>query len=202
MDEMFGKPLPDERLLERARAGDPDALHTLFERHRGALEVRIRRLLPPAVQRRVSISDVLQETRILAFERSGRFEPRREGAYRTWLLCIAERKAREALRAHAGTSKRAVAREIDGDGAREARARDPSPSQSAMAEERRRAVLRAIATLPADQREVLRLARMEGHAIGEVARRMTRSVGAIKKLYGRALVRFAKAYAAEGGEAP
>ena len=160
--------------------------------------------MPPAIQGRVSVSDVLQETRILAFERTEGFESRQEGAYRVWLLRIAERKAREALRTHAGTSKRAVGREVAADGrpgAHEATARGPSPSQVAMTEERRTAVLRALTTLPEDYREVLRLTRFEGRPIQEVAERMARSTDAVKKLYGRALSRFAEAFAAASGEA-
>lgn len=194
----------DEGLLESARAGDPHALHTVFDRHRAALEARIRRFLPPAVRRRVSVSDVLQETRILAFEQTAKFESRRDGAYRVWLLRIAERKAREVLRAHAGTAKRAVGREVSGDsrrGLQTAASPLPSPSQSAMTDERRRAVLRALATLPEDYREVLRLVRLEGLPIREVAERMARSLEAVKKLYGRALSRFTEAFVAEGGDA-
>ena len=148
---------------------------------------------------------MLQETRIIAFARSGDFESRGKGGYRAWLLAIAERKARETLRAHAGTSKRAVGREVRGDGgllAQEATARGLSPSQSAMGAESRKAVRRAMATLPEDYREVLRLARLECQPIREVAQRMGRSLEAVKKLYGRALARFAIAFAAEGGEAP
>ena len=151
----------------------------------------------------MAISDVLQETRILAFERSEAFEARRKGGYRAWLLEIAERKAREALRAHAGTSKRAVGREVRDAGsspAHEAAELGPSPSQSAMTKERQRAVVRALASLPEDYREVLRMARLEGYPIREVAQRMGRSLEAAKKLYGRALARFATAFAAEGGE--
>ena len=199
--------LPDEpdeaALLGRARAGDPDALRILFDRHRGALEARIRRFLPRAVQRKVSVSDVVQEARILAFARTAEFEPEREGAYRAWLLRIAELKAREALRAHAGTSKRAVGREVtrgDASAAPDGVARGPSPSQAAMTAETRHLVLRALATLPPDYREVLRLARLEGLAIRDVAGRMGRSTEAIKKLYGRALASLGRVLdGADGG---
>ncbi len=190
---------PDEALLlARARAGEPEAMQALFERHRGALEARIRRFLPRAVQRKVSVSDVVQEARILAFSRTGEFVPERAGAYRAWLLRIAELKAREALRAHAGTSKRAVGREVtrgDASAAPEGVAAGPSPSQAAMTAETRDAVRSVLATLAPDYREVLRLARLEGLAIREVAERMGRSPEAIKKLYGRALAAFGRAVA-------
>jgi len=196
---------PDETLLERSRRGDAEALSALFDRHTPALEARIRRFLPPAVQQRVSISDVVQETRILAFERTAAFEPQGEGDYRAWLLRIAELKAREALRAHAGTSKRAVGREVrpSAAGASEGGpALGPSPSEAAMSQERRRAVVRTLEALPPDYREVLRLARLEGHPIAIVAARMGRSTEAVKKLYGRALARFAETFAASEGPRP
>jgi RNA polymerase sigma-70 factor, ECF subfamily len=195
----------DESLIERSRAGDAGALERLFDRHRPALEARIRRHLPPAVRRRVSVADVVQETRILAFQRTDGFEPRRDGAYRAWLLRIAELKAREALRAHAGTSKRAVGREEAKDLHREssaAAAAGPSPSEAAMGAERRDDVLRALGTLSPDHREVIRLARFEGHPIAEVAARMGRSTDAVKRLYGRALARLAHALGSSDGRAP
>lgn len=195
----------DAALLTRARAGDAEALRALFDRHRGALEARIRRFLPRAVQRKVSVSDVVQEARILAFARTRSFEPEREGAYRAWLLRIAELKAREALRAHAGTSKRAVGREVtqgDASVAPDGAARGPSPSAAAMTAETRDLVLRALATLPPDYREVLRLARLEELPIREVAERMGRSTEAIKKLYGRALASFGRSVDRAEGDGP
>ena len=193
----------EESLVQRSIAGDEQALRALFDRHVPALEARIRRALPPAVRQRVSVADVLQETRILAFARTAGFEPGREGGYRAWLLRIAELKAREALRAHAGTAKRAVAREVRPSLAEAASigvgaARGPSPSQAAMTEERRRAVIAALDALSPDHREVLRLARLEGRTLPEVAERMGRSPDAVKKLYGRALARFAKSFPPEG----
>lgn len=197
---------PDDAcLLARARDGDAAALQVLFDRHRGAIEARIRRFLPRAVQRKVSVSDVVQEARILAFARTGQFEPTREGAYRAWLIRIAELKAREALRAHAGTSKRAVGREVsrgDASAALDGVANGPTPSQAAMTAETRDEVLRVLAALPPDYREVLRLARLEGLPIRDVADRMGRSVEAIKKLYGRALAAFGRAVVEAGGDRP
>jgi RNA polymerase sigma-70 factor (ECF subfamily) len=190
-------------LLARARAGDPEAQRALFARHERLLAGRIRRVLPPRVRRRVSVSDVLQETRILVAERIGGFEPRHAGAYQAWLLRIADLKAREALRAHAGTAKRAVRREASDDTgpARSVPDRRPSPSQAAMSRETSARVLRTLARLsPADQ-EVLRLAQLEDRPLAEVAERMGRSPEATKKLFGRALARFARALEAEDGRA-
>jgi RNA polymerase sigma-70 factor, ECF subfamily len=195
----------DDDLLARARAGDVDAHARLFDRHLPVLEGRVRRRLPRAVQRKVSVSDVLQEARIVAFDRLADFAPDGRDGYRAWVLRIAELKAREALRNHTLAAKRAVGRErprVSGADSLALAARGPTPSQQAMTAELRRSVLRVLETLAADDREVLRLARLEGRPIREVAERMGRSLDAVKKLYGRALARFAKAFAAEERRAP
>ena len=148
---------------------------------------------------------MLQETRILAFEQSGGFESRRDGAYRVWLLRIAERKARETLRTHAGTAKRSIRREVSGDGRpdpHEAASKWPSPSQFAMTEERRAEVLQTLATLPPDYGEVLRLTQFEGLSLRDAAERMGRSRDATKKLFGRAMIRFAAAAGIKPRRAP
>ncbi len=184
-------------LLARARQGDAQAQQTLFDAHRRTLEARIRRFLPRPVRRRVSVADVLQETRIVAFSSAAQFEAGGGGGYRAWLLAIAERKAREALRAHVGTAKRAVGREVSGADdrpGRRPRGAGATPSEAAMASERLEAVRRTLAALAPDDREVLRLVRLEGLALSEAATRLSRSLEATKKLYGRALLRFGKAF--------
>ena len=47
----------------------------------GASAALVRRRLSPALQRKVSVSDIVQETRIAAFGRSGAFEDRGDGAF-------------------------------------------------------------------------------------------------------------------------
>src|SRR5262245_27400432 len=75
----------DDDLLARARAGDAEAHARLFDRHLSVLEGRVRRMLPRAVQRKVSVSDVLQEARIVAFDRLEDFTPEGRDGYRAWV---------------------------------------------------------------------------------------------------------------------
>jgi RNA polymerase sigma-70 factor (ECF subfamily) len=187
----------DKELIRRFRAGDGEALRVLFERYEDVLQARIRRLLSPHLRRKISVSDVLQETRIVAYQRRKDFEPRGDDGFRNWLLGIAERKAKAATRRHGGTAKRAAAREVS----RHLRPETgqfvgnaPSPSQVAMATELKELARRAMGTLPEDYREVLRLAREEQRPLREVAERMDRSRDAVKKLYGRALFRFTEIF--------
>ena len=199
-----GRDLPDEDLWRRVRAGDASAFGTLFDRNLGALEARVRRMLPTPVRRRVSVSDVVQETRVTAFARYREFEPRHDGAFRAWLLAIAERKSLEALRRHGGTAKRAAGREVTrGDRPDTANlpGRGRTPSQEAIAKEDRETVRRALDALPEDYREVLRLTRLRGLTLAEAADRMGRSREAVKKLHGRAMLRLARLLEGESDRA-
>ena len=195
---MVPPPANEDDLLDRARAGDASAHARLFDRHVPVLEGRVRRLLPRAVLQKVSVSDVLQEARIVAFDRLEEFRSAGGDGYRAWVLKITDLKAREALRNHTRAAKRAVGRERprpSGADSLALAARGPTPSQQAMTAELRGTVLRVLGTLTPSDQEVLRLARLEGRPIREVAEHMGRSLEAVKKLYARALARFAKAFA-------
>lgn len=195
--------LPEEELVRCFRAGDGEALCALFDRHEGLLRRRIERLLPRYLRRRQSISDVLQESRIVAFERREDFEPHRDGSLRNWLLEIVERKARRAVQWHAAVGKRSAQREVTkaqrADTAQFAGG-DPSPSEVAIASELEALARRAMETLPPDYQDVLRLSWKEQLNLREISLRLERSYEATKKLYGRALARFGRALRALRGE--
>ena len=84
--------VPDEDLVERARAGDGEALNELVERHHEVVyRVVLRILEDPEMA-----ADASQDTFVKAFQALGRF--RGEARFRTWLLAIAANEARGALR--------------------------------------------------------------------------------------------------------
>jgi RNA polymerase sigma-70 factor (ECF subfamily) len=188
-------------LLERAREGNDSAFRILFERHAELLTARIQHRLPARLSRKLSVSDVLQETRIVAHERCLDFDPGR-GPFRNWLLGIVDMKVREASRRFDGTSKRAAGREISRGGRVDTEnfmGRGPSPSEVAATAELRERARRAREQLPEDYAEILRLTFDEGLTLGEAGERMGRSREAAKKLYGRALCRFKEVYQSLGG---
>jgi RNA polymerase sigma-70 factor (ECF subfamily) len=184
----------DGELVRRARGGSAPALRALFERHESALKGFLDRRLPAGLRRKVAPEDILQEAWLVANARLAEFEDRGEGAFRAWLMRIAEFKLREAVRAYLGTRKRADVREVSRGGRPDTSAflgDSPSPSEVAQGNEMRDAAAKAMATLPDDYREVLRLVQVEGLTLKLAAERMGRSHEAVKKLYGRALARFA-----------
>jgi RNA polymerase sigma-70 factor (ECF subfamily) len=183
----------DATLLAMARGGDGQAFQALFDRYARRVRAAIARRLPAAVRRKISISDVVQEARIVAMRQLRDFEDRGAGSFGAWLRKIVEVKTHEAIRRYRGPAKRDVAREVDDGSTSRARnlpARGPSPSEALMSREEQAAARRALAALPEDYREILYLTRDQGLTIREAAERMGRSLEAAKKLSARALARF------------
>jgi RNA polymerase sigma-70 factor (ECF subfamily) len=183
-------------LVERARRGDSEALGILLDRCAGLLRARVRAFVSPALRRKLSVADVLQEANLVAVRRLAHFEHRGAGSFARWMARIVENKARAMVRDHLGTAKRAALREVSR-GARvdtgQFRARAASPSQMAIAAELEEAVREALADLPEDYRKVLRLLQQEHLTFAQASVRMQRSLPAVRKLYGRALARLAEA---------
>jgi RNA polymerase sigma-70 factor, ECF subfamily len=192
-------------LVRRFRAGDEGAFRVLFERYSALLTRRIERQLPSHLRRRVAVSDVLQESMLVAFARRETLVDPDERAFRAWLLTIAENKVREAFAVHDEAQKRSVRREVTEPrrpGTAVHPARQESPSQAAVGAEMHSLSEHAMRRLPPDYGEVLRLAHQEHLSLVDVADRIGRSHEATKKLYGRALARFREEFLKLGGERP
>ncbi len=196
--------IADAQLVARAAQGDHDAFRVLVERHMDTLRRFAERRLPARLRARVAVSDVLQEAQIVAFERCASVEDRGPDAFRNWLLGVVEQKVREAIRAHEFAARRSVRRESPRGPSRTTGhfpGREASPSQAAIAAETAELAELALARLPDDYREVLRLTRREHLGLGETAQRMGRSVDATKKLLSRALLRLAEEFERGRGKA-
>ena len=184
-------------LIRRFRAGDEEAFRTLLVRHGGALSARIRRNLPAKVARRVAVSDVLQESCAVAFRRREHLEVRGADAFRNWLLGIVDNKVREAVRSHAQVAARSAHREISRHDRLDTGlfvGRQGTPSRHAIQREEVELTREAMSRLPDQFRQVLKLTLLQGMTMREAAERMGRSREAVKKLYGRAVVRLKTVY--------
>lgn len=180
-------------LISQARAGRREAFEALFDEQRPALERALRRRMTPAVQRRLDVSDVVQESLVDAYRGLGSFEYRGIGSFRAWLRRVAENRLKMML-GHAARAKRDRAREtLLGSRLDPVAEQATSPSGAAQRGERRALVRAALATLSEDHREVVRCVRLEGCSIAETARRMGRSENAVKKLLARALLELGRA---------
>lgn len=199
-----GAAAPDAELVRAWRAGDDAAFRLLLGRHEPTLRMWLERNLPNALRRRLSADDVLQEAYVVAVKKVGEFEDRGEGSFRAWLRRIVELELREAIEHHLKTAKRGGDREVTR-GARPDTAQfagaEPSPSEVAIEGELREAVRRATARLRPDDAEIIRLVQAEGLTIEQAASRLARTHEAARKLYARALSRFARILDEERGHA-
>ena len=84
--------ISDERLVERARRGEPGAVEAIYERHAAAVYRRLTHLIGPDPER----EDLMQEVFVDFFRQLGDF--RGAAALRTYLLRIVSYKACDHLR--------------------------------------------------------------------------------------------------------
>jgi RNA polymerase sigma-70 factor, ECF subfamily len=173
-------------LLERARAGDSEALERLFERHRKPLQRWATGRLPQWARDLSDTDDLVQETLLRTFKRIGEFEPRHVGALQAYLRQAVLNRIREELR-RKGRQPGAVALEdieIDsGD----------SPLEQAIGREAVDAYEHALARLKPGERDAI-IARVEmGFTYEEMAEALDKPTpDAARKAARRALVRLAK----------
>jgi RNA polymerase sigma-70 factor (ECF subfamily) len=185
----------DQELIRRAISGDRPALERLLLDHYDPLLRHIDRKLPAAMQSVLEPEDILQETFAQAFRDVGRFEPRSSESFHAWLRSIAEHRLQDAVRAlkrkKRGGDRRRVGNAPDPNTSSMAElvemlsARDRSPSRSFVRREAVRAVQVAIAGLPEDYQEAIRLHYFEGKSLEETAAMMDRTTGAIRGLLDR-----------------
>ena len=177
-----------QALIARARQGDRHAFDELAERHRARLLAFIRTRLGEDLRRHAEPEDILQEAYLKGFKSLDRFEWRGERSFFAWLATIAEYVIREL-----GRSYKLPAVPLD----REPVDQAPSPSRAARREERFMKLEDAVAGLSEDHRSVIRLSRIEGLDISEIASRMDRSPGAVRHLLLRALQKLRESFGDE-----
>ena len=152
------------QLVLLAQQGDENAYRRLFEHYAGALRGFVIRRVPPALRRKISVADVLQETSWAAWKAIDRFEDRGDGAFLAWVTKIAERKVQDVLRHHAA-KRRAAHLEVGSDrrpATREVAALDATPSQHAMGHELAERLREGLTQLTSLQRLVIYMVRVEG----------------------------------------
>lgn len=98
-------------LLEQVRGGDDDAVNLLIDRHRNALRHLVRMRLDRKIQRRVDVSDVVQDVLIEANRRLKTYLENPVMPFHLWIRHIARDRIIDAHRRHRVSAKRSVDRE-------------------------------------------------------------------------------------------
>lgn len=185
--------------IDRIRAGDTQALAEYIVARRASLLAYIERNLGAALRSKLEPDDVLQDTsaeavRSLPSAQWGQRDPF------SWLCQIAQRRIIDAHRRLFAAQKRSAGREVSlatpvGDSSRRALvdllvASMTTASRAFSRDQNRIRLEAAMADLPHEQREALRLRYVEGLPSKEIAQRLGKSDGAVRVMLTRALDRF------------
>jgi RNA polymerase sigma-70 factor, ECF subfamily len=179
----------DADLLAAHVAGDPDAFSVLFARHRDRLwAVALRTMGNPH-----DAADGLQDGLVSAYRRADSF--RGDAAVTTWLHRVVVNACLDRLRAAKVRRAETLPDDLDERGSRgsvlTATGPGDDPEQAAIADDRRRALLEALATLPPEQRAALVLVDMEGYPVAQVAAMLDCAEGTVKSRCARGRDRLA-----------
>ena len=187
-----------EGLPEFARGAGDSALGRRLEAHRDYLTVLARLQIGQRLQGKVDPTDVVQETFLHAVRDLAQFRGSSDKELAAWLRQLLAARLADLVRRYCGIQGRDVrleqALQVELDQSSQALDRGlvsrlSSPSQQAARHEQAAWLAQALERLPAAYRDVLVLHHLEECDFAEVARRMGRSVEAVKKLWARALAR-------------
>lgn len=191
--------VPDEEeLVRRLRGGDADALAWYVEARRAPLLAFIERQLSAAMKRKIEAEDLLQETSAEAVRSLTQMDLAERDPF-GWLCHIAQRRIVDAHRRLFGAQKRDASREVllgtpAGDSSRTPLvdllvASMTTATQKLVRKDREQRMEAALATLPDDQREALRLRYVEGLPSKDIAERLGKSDGAVRVMLTRSLAK-------------
>jgi RNA polymerase sigma factor (sigma-70 family) len=145
---MAGEPEEDAQLLRRYARGEVEAFEQLYARH----EQRVWRYLQRNLRNnRALAEELLQEVWFAVARAAPRYQP--TARFTTWLFTIAHHRLVDALR----RERRHVSLEALGIDADRLPGAATDPGSAAVAEEQGAALERALAQLPAEQRDAFLL---------------------------------------------
>ena len=114
--------------------------------------------------------DLVQETMLIVWRKAGQFDPKRASAS-TWIFTVARNLRIDLKRRERDPAQ--LAELYDG-------MEEPIPSETLEAAERDRRVRQAMASLPAEQVDVIRLSFFEDRPHGEIAQLLQIPLGTVK----------------------
>jgi len=171
----------DERILARAKSGDPAACRAIVAAHQGRVFAQLGGMLRP-VGRGAWVEDLAQETFLRAFRALPRFEGP-SGNLRAWLLTIATRVALNELRRRPSTFE-----ELDTVAEHRIDAEQPSSSVPP-GRMIGRGLEAAVRDLPDVYRAAFLLRELHGLEYAEIASALEVDLGTVKSRLSRARAR-------------
>lgn len=190
------------QLLAAARGGNREALGELLQWYCNYLTILASTQLDKRLQRRLSPSDLVQDTLLAAQRDFPDFRGQCERELLGWLRQILINSLHRAIEVHLKAGKRDLRREVSLDEMNTSMDKSAvnfgailagngtSPSGPVHARERAVALANELAKLPEHYREVIVLRNLQSLSFEEIATRMEKSVGAVRMLWLRAIDKF------------
>ena len=188
-----------DQLLVGARDGNVSAVNRLLDRHRAAVHRMVRIRLDQKIQRRVDVSDVVQDVMLEANRRLQEYLENPVMAFHLWIRQIARDRIIDAHRRHRVSARRSVDREqvLAAQGEDPASVRlgaellDPrlTPAAAATQREMARRVEQAIGELGPQDGEIIVMRHYEHLSNQEVAQVLNLTEAAASMRYLRAIRR-------------
>jgi RNA polymerase sigma-70 factor (ECF subfamily) len=179
-------------LLERAQAGDRDALSRAFEKYQRRLAVLVHFKLSERTRTFAEVDDIVQETLLRAFRDIEHFAYQAPDSFLRWLSAIADHVIVDRVR-YAGRERRAgeeIPFRSESNPAGPEPADTKTPSRLLAQREAVERLLERLAALPDDYRQAILMAKIEGLSTAEMAAQMGKSREATALLVYRAVKRF------------
>src|SRR5262245_3654007 len=187
-------------LLAEAKGGDPEAVNRLMDRHRDSLRRMVQLRLDQRIQRRIDVSDIVQDVLVEANRRLKEYLAQPAMPYHLWLRQIAQDRIIDAHRRHRVSAKRSVDKErplavpaADDHSTIQLAAqlcdRQLTPAAAATQAELAKAVEAAIAKLPDQDCEIIIMRHYEQLSNQEIAQALGLTEPAASMRYLRAIRR-------------
>jgi RNA polymerase sigma-70 factor (ECF subfamily) len=195
----------DDQLIERAVAGDQQALTELLERYGPIVRQKLRGQIDPRWQSVLSEDDVMQESYADAFLNINRFENRGEGSFQRWLTVVTRNNLRDAIKGLSAAKSGGGQTRLASQGEDDAHLRlldtlsgsSTSPSERAARNETRQLLEVLLSRLPPAYQQTVRLYDLQERSVAEVAAQLNCSPGAVYMRRARAHAKLRELLASE-----
>ena len=186
MNDLLDETASSEDLMARSGKGDTHTFEILVQRHQRSVHNFIYRFIGD----RIETEDLAQEVFLKAWQSAAAYKP--TAKFTTWIyriaanLCLNKQKYDRIRRLFMVFPSRKEEEDL-GDGfSADHAGKCPSPEDLLLEAERKRQIMSALRSLPANQRIALLLKKYEGPSYKEIAGIIGRSVSAVDSLMVRA----------------
>ncbi len=161
-------------LMKRIKAHDADALEKLYDLYKGLLFGMVISI----VKKREEAEDVLQEIFVKIWNKAGSFNENRGNVY-SWIVTLARNKAIDRIRSKGYKTQQKQSASIhepffrlEGD--------KYDPMETTIFSDRAELVKKALAEIPEEQSEVIKIAYYQGMTQSEIAKYLDIPLGTVK----------------------